>query len=376
MTSMRDAGVVERINAELAPLPERGASELVVSVEERRPWSIEARYDNHHAPAVGARRPSLWGEHRNVSGWGDKLDGHIGRTEGLEDFHVAYSAGFPRSPWRVGARFERSDSLAIDPPSFRDLEITTVADTRRLEVSRAFGAAAGQSISAALAGERRSAESTLLGLPFSFIPGIADGVTRIDVARLSSEFSALGKDAVLFLRGQWSEGRSRRDIERVELAVDARFRVIALQGQYARRLSDAGAQVLLRVDSQWTPDTLFPIEKKAVGGAESVRGYRENVWLRDRAVVGTVEGRWPLVRRDDGWGLTLAAFTDGAWARDTVSRLEQGPSTIASVGGGMAFTLPYGLSGRVDYARPNRRWLTDNADSQDRGLHFRVSWTY
>lgn len=376
MGAIREAGIVERINAEVVPLPERGAAELVVSVEERRPWSVEVRYDNHHSPAVGARRPSLWLEHRNLTGWGDRFDGHVARTEGLDDFHVAYSAGLPRTPWRAGVRYERSDALAIDPPSFRDLLITTISDTRRGEVAYAPLASAGLSYAVTGAFERRTSESTLLGLPFSFIAGLPDGITNLDVARLSGELTALGTDAVLFLRGQWSEGRSKRPVESLPFAPDARFRALAAQAQYARRLTDAGAQVLVRLDGQYSGDSLFPIEKRGVGGSASVRGYRENVLLRDRAIVGTVEARWPLWKSgDDDTRVTFATFVDGAYARETEPRVEETVRSIASVGIGLAVSLPWGFSGRVDYARPNRRWLTDNADSQDRGLHFRVSWS-
>lgn len=374
MAAMRESGIVERINAELVPLPEQGSAELVVSVEERRPWSAELRYDNHHAPAVGARRPSMWLEHRNITGWGDRFDAHVGRTEGLDDFHVAYSAGLPRSAWRAGVRYERSDAVAIDPPTFRDLDITTNSQTRRAEMAYAPLGSAEHYASASLAIERRESETTLLGFPFSFIPGVPDGVTRLDAARLSAEFTAMGTAAVLFLRGQWTEGRSRRPVEDVESAPAARFRAFAAQAQYARRLTDGGVQVLLRLDGQYSPDTLFPIEKKGIGGAESVRGYRENVLLRDRALVATLEARWPVWRRGDDLRLVVAAFADGAYARDSQPRLDEAMRSIASVGVGLAVTLPWGFSGRVDFARPTRRWLTEKSDSQDRGVHFRVSW--
>lgn len=374
MAILRDTGVVERINAELAPLPAPGMAELVVSVEERPPWSVELRYDNHHSPVVGARRASLWVDHRNVTGWGDRFDAHVGDAEG-KDFHVAYSAGPPRSAWRFGLRYERSDALAIDPPEFRVLEIASDASTRRVEASNALVTSSTRSLTASLALERRSATSTLLGLPFSFIPGLADGITEIEVARLATEHTAVGPSAVLFLRGQWSEGRSRRAVDAVELAPASRFRAFAAQAQYARRISEAGAQVLVRVDSQYAPETLFPIEKKSVGGAESVRGYRESVLLRDSAVVGTIEARWPVYRHDAGVRVSLAAFVDGAYARDAEPRADEIRS-IASAGVGLAAALPFGFSARIDYARPNRRWLTDDADSQDRGLHFRIAWTW
>ena len=52
------------------------------------------------------------------------------------------------------------------------------------------------------------------------------------------------------------------------------------------------------------------------------------------------------------------------------------PSTIASAGVGVSLALPYGISARIDYAYPNRRWLTESRDVQDRGLHFLIAWKF
>ena len=374
MTMLRESGVVERINAELVPLPTGGAAELVVSVEERRPWDAQLRYDNYHSPVIGARRPSLWLEHRNLTGWGDRIEGHVGRTEGLDDYHVAYSVPWARTPWRFGARFEKSDSLAVDPPAFRELEIASITDTRRGEVSYAWLETVARSLTTSLAVERRSGESKLLGLPFSFVPGLPDGTTEIEVARASAEYMQGGREQVLFLRGQWSEGKSRTPIGDAVGAPASRFRVFAAQGQYARQISESGAQVLVRLDGQYAPRTLVPIEKKAVGGAESVRGYRENLLLGDSALVGTIEARWPVWRWEDKARLALAVFADAGWVHDAHDRADSMPTTIASVGVGLAAVLPAGFTARIDFAYPNRRWLTEHEDSQDRGIHFRIAW--
>src|SRR5258706_154391 len=59
LAALRDAGIIDRVNAELVPLPRIGESELVVSVEEPRPFGARIDYDNHHAPTIGARRATL-----------------------------------------------------------------------------------------------------------------------------------------------------------------------------------------------------------------------------------------------------------------------------------------------------------------------------
>ena len=373
MTAMRESGIVERINAELVPLPEVGLSELRVTVEESRPWDIELRYDNYHSPAVGARRPSAIFSHRNLSGWGDGLTVRLGRTQGLHDARVDYAIPVPRTPWRLGVRYERSDSLAIDPPAFRELDIASYARTAGAEVGYSWLNRPALSFATSVAFEKRESESMLLGMPFSFVAGIPDGISKVDVVRAIGELNASRTDQVTFARAQVSVGRTNVSGEAADAAA-RRFRSIALQAQYARRLSEWGLQGLARIDAQFTNDSLLPLEKKPLGGIETVRGCRENVLLRDRAVAATLELRAPVWRWEERVRLIVSVFADAGWGRDAVARDDGLPRRISSVGIGLALVLPAGLSLRIDHARPNVRWLTERRDWQDRGLHFQLSW--
>lgn len=377
MAALRDAGVVERIDARIEPLPRLGESELLLAVEEPRPWWAALQYDNYHSPVVGARRPSIAIGHTNITGWGDALDAKIGDTEGLEDARVSYSIPFLRSRWRAGARFERSDSLAIDPPSFKSLEIKSVSETRAVDLQFQFRTPASRALATGAAFERRTAETTLLGLPFSFIPGLPDGTTRVDVTRVFAVASARGDDEVAYLRVQASFGSVGDVLPDVEGAPDDRFSSYLVQGQYARQLTDWGLQAVARVEAQHTRDVLTPIERFVLGGVQTVRGYRESLILRDRALFGSVELRAPVWRPSDEVRVDLAAFVDAAWSRNTRPLAgEPYPERISSVGMGLAVDLPAGISARLDYAYPKHRWLTDNQDSQDRGLHFQLTWKF
>jgi hemolysin activation/secretion protein len=377
MAAVRDAGVVERIEARIEPLPRLGESELVLSIEEPRPWWAAVQYDNHHSPVVGARRPSLLFGHQNITGWGDSLDARVGRTEGLEDVRVAYAFPFLRSRWRAGARFERSDSLAIDPPSFRSLEIKSLSETRALDLQYSFLTRASRAVALGVAAEKRESETSLLGIPFSFIAGLPDAVVRLDVERAFFVFTQRAEGQVAYLRTQASFGRVKDVLTDVAGAPNPRFSAYLLQGQYARRLHESGLHAVARLEGQYTGDTLVPLEKYVLGGAQTLRGYRESVLLRDRALFGSLELRSPPWRFLENARLELAAFVDAAWARNTLRVAgDSSPERLASVGVGVALALPAGLSARVDYGYPTRRWLTERRDLQDRGLHFLVSWRF
>jgi hemolysin activation/secretion protein len=374
MAALRDAGVVDRVNASLEPLPGVGKSELVVSVEEPRQWSLSLDYDNYHSPVVGARRPSLTFAHRNVTGWGDRVDLHVGKTGGLEDVSAAWSGILPRTQVLAGARFERSDALAIEP-AFRSLDIKTLSETKGADLGWQFATRASRTVQARMAFDRRSSDTTLLGLPFSFVTGLPDGRARADVVRASVVATERGEADVRFLRVQASRGRVTSELEALPEAPDSRFTSLFVQAQYARRLTEAGVQVVARVEGQHTRDRLLPIEKYSIGGHATVRGYRENVVLRDRGVVASVELRAPLWRHDDRVRIDGALFVDTSWSKNVGALPDALPSKLSSGGVGFLVTGRWGLSARIDIARPSHRWLTPNADIQDRGVSFLLSWS-
>lgn len=375
MASLRDEGVVDRINASLEPLPQLGASELVVSVEEPRPWTLSLEYDNYHSPVVGARRPSLGFSHRNLTGWGDRLDLRVGKTSGLEDVSASWLGAIPTTRVLAGLRFERSDALAIDPPSFRSLEIKTLSETKGADLGWQFLTRPSLDLQARLAFDRRKSDTTLLGLPFSFIAGLPDGRARADVYRASLLATERGESDVKFGRLQVSQGRATSPIEAVDFAPDTRFTTVFAQGQYARRLTEGGLQLLARAEAQYTNDSLLPIERYSLGGHSTVRGYRENVLLRDRGVLVSVEARAPVWRIEEKLRLEAGVFVDAAWSGNVRSVPDSLPSRIGSVGLTFLAQGPWGLSARVDLALPTRRWLTENADLQDRGVHFQLAWS-
>jgi hemolysin activation/secretion protein len=376
MAALRDAGVVDRINASLEPLPKQGESELVVYVEEPRPWSLTLEYDNYHSPVVGARRPSLGFSHRNVTGWGDRLDLHVGKTSGLEDVNVSWFGAIPTTRLLAGLRFERSDSLAIDPPSFRALDIKTLSETQGADLGWKFLTPPSLDLQARLAFDKRKSDTTLLGLPFSFIAGLPDGRARADVWRGSFLGTRKGEADVAFGRIQFSRGEVTSPLEETDFAPAGKFNALFVQAQYARRLTEGGILGTVRLEGQYTKDRLLPIEKYALGGHSTVRGYRENLLLRDRGALVSAEVRMPFWRWDDKGRLDVAVFAEGAYSDNSPGSVPDAlPSRIFSGGLSLIALGPYGLGARVDLAYPSRRWLTDNADTQDRGLHFQVTWS-
>jgi hemolysin activation/secretion protein len=377
LAGLRDLGVIDQINAELVPLAKLGESQLVVTVEEPRPFGARLEYDNHHAPTLGARRATLWAWHRNLTGWGDSLEARYGDTEGLQDALVSYAVPIPYTRLRIAGRWERSDSFAIDPPSFRSLEIKASSTTSVGELSYALMRRASAELSLFAAYDSRRSDTTLLGIPFSFVPGIEDGKSRLTALRAGAVYAARAESSVLFLRLQASKGDTNVSDDPAIVGKPAKdFTTFFGQLQYARRLPFLSSQAIARVETQYTNDILLPLEKYPLGGSTTVRGYRENLMLRDRAALASLEWQAPITPTDWPWRATGALFADAGWGRNIFQVADGLPTSIYSAGVGLIANGPWGLSARVYYAVPSRKWLTPNDDWQDRGIHFALSWEF
>jgi hemolysin activation/secretion protein len=108
-----------------------------------------------------------------------------------------------------------------------------------------------------------------------------------------------------------------------------------------------------------------------VGGVNTVRGYRENQLVRDRAVVASLELRFPVWFNKAGASLLeLAPFVDigGAWnVHETRT-----PETLASTGLGLVLTPNKHFDAQLFWGYRLREIDLPDNNPQDLGLHFRI----
>jgi len=138
-----------------------------------------------------------------------------------------------------------------------------------------------------------------------------------------------------------------------------------------RRLFNTQNRAIIRVAGQYTGERLLALEQMAVGGAYTVRGYRENQIVRDKAVVGSLEFRIPLLFNKAGASLfELAPFFDigGGWDEG----IHQTPQTLASTGIGVVLTPCKNFEAQLFWGYRLREVDLPYNDPQDIGLHFRI----
>ncbi|VAX07142.1 hypothetical protein MNBD_GAMMA26-1422 [hydrothermal vent metagenome] len=372
---LRQNPLISRINAELAPGLQRGAGILRIKVQEtERPYQITASYDNHRSPAVGAERKQLAVYHRNLLGFGDMLSGHIGKTLGLHDYAISYSIPLNAYDTQLTMRYDKSRSKVIESP-FNNLDIKSRSHTIGIGIRQPLHKTTSTELALELALERRRSKTYLLGLPFSFSPGVEDGASHISVLRFTQHWMQRSPRQVLTFSSRFSFGLNAMDATVNSSLPDSKF--ISWLGQFlwARRVGDHGVQVSFRTNLQLTEDSLLPLEQFAVGGAYSVRGYRENQLVRDVGLVSSLEFKIPLLRSEAGYSqVHLIPFLDYGWAKPKFGPSLE-PASIQSLGIGLQWTPGRHLHAKIFWAAPLRNIDNGNEhDWQDSGIHFSVAY--
>ncbi|CAA9892219.1 ShlB/FhaC/HecB family hemolysin secretion/activation protein (fragment) [Candidatus Methylobacter favarea] len=155
-------------------------------------------------------------------------------------------------------------------------------------------------------------------------------------------------------------------------APDGRFFSWLGQLQWARHVRSG--QIIWRADVQLTDDPLLPLEKFQIGGANSVRGYRENQIVRDWGFSSSLEYRQPLFNNFFGPNkFFVAPFADvgGAWNTDDNTANSQ--DLLVSIGLGVIWEPDRRLHSHVYWGKGLINVNNPDNDPQDYGFHFKVS---
>jgi len=148
------------------------------------------------------------------------------------------------------------------------------------------------------------------------------------------------------------------------------------QAQYAGQVFDTDANLILRGDVQYSDDKLMTLERFALGGRYSVRGYRENEIVRDKGYDLSAELRYPLIKEEGERNflgqLTIFPFIDYGAGQNRGDRANI--SYLYSLGVGLAWQPIEQVNTEIIYAHALKA-PTPKADYnlQDSGIEWRVN---
>lgn len=361
--------LIDQVNAELTVGSTPGQNVLLLDLQEASAFNAGVGSDNYRSPSIGSAQLNVFVAHDNLFGFGDRLSAQYGLTEGLDIYDIGYAIPFNAADGTLGVRYSNSDTTIVED-EFEEFDIESETETLSFSLRQPIVRSPEQELALGVSLDLRHRQTFLQGEPFSFSIGAEEGESDVTVLRFFQDWSDRGAGRVLAARSQFSVGINAFGATINDTGTDGQFFAWQGQFQWVQQLSPR-TLLLARVGTQLTPDSLLSLEQFSVGGADTVRGYRENQLVTDNGVLGSLELRIPLTA--DPSILQLTPFFDVGTGWNNQSP-DPDTATLASLGLGVRWSITSNLGVRLDYGIPLIA-VDNRGDSlQENGFHFSLRY--
>ncbi|MBD1913737.1 MULTISPECIES: ShlB/FhaC/HecB family hemolysin secretion/activation protein [unclassified Leptolyngbya] len=360
----------ENVEASLRAGSGLGQSILTVRVTEANPFSGSVSLDNYSPASVGSERMNLELGYRNLTGFGDELLAAYRRTTTGGSSLFDFNYRIPVNPMEgtIALRAAPSD-FQITDPEFDQLDISGNTDLYEISFRQPLWRSPREEFALSLGFSYRDGETLFENL-------VLDESTT-SVFRFGQDLVRRDPQGAWALRSQFSLGTGLLDAT-TSGRPDGEFFSWLAQIQRVQTLG-TNHLLILQGDLQLTPDPLLASEQLALGGGQSLRGFRQNARLGDNGFRISAEDRITLARNESGAStFQVAPFVDfGAVWNDPDNPVETpDQSFLAGIGVGLLWQPTSQFQIRVDATVP----LVDLADrgenAQDEGIYFNVNYSF
>ena len=375
-----DDPLFSRMTARVMPDARLGEAILDIEVVRSTPYQLSLFANNVRSPSIGSEVAGLRAWVRNLTGRGDllaaSLQSAITADHG-KNYSLDWSVPLNFRGTRLSLHADHGRSALTEAP-MSVLDVESVLDTRQAGISHTFIETLRHKLSLGLDYVDRSNRTTLSGVPFSFVANEPTGTTQVHDWRFWQEYSFRTESQVFAFRSTFAKADS--NLQMLVLppgsghVPDPDYTFWLGQTQFARQLNDRGLQLVLRATGQLTGDKLLSLDGLAVGGAKSVRGYRENQLLRDNGYYLNLELEYPVTNSQASGALTLMPFMDYGRSWNT----DDAKDTLFSAGLALRYrwrglSLEMAWAKKLDYPSIVK---SQSGDLQDRGVHIMIAYDF
>jgi hemolysin activation/secretion protein len=365
--------LIESLAAELTAGTRPGSSILEVNLKESDAFDLTLSFDNYRAPSVGTDRRSVQLTHRNLLGFGDRLSVGYLNTDGSNSLNdLSYTIPVNAYNGTLNVRYSYTDSEIIEPP-FDRADFASENSNYEVTYRQPLLQKPTEELAIGFTFSRNDSKTTLGGKPEALSRGAeVNGETHIDALRFVQEYTTRNTNRVFALRSQFSIGVNVFDATLNGKGVpDSKFVAWRGQAQYLKLLSP-DINLLLRSDLQFSDRPLVAVEQYSLGGALSVRGYRQDLLLGDNGWFNSAEVRATILRIPD-WkaSLELSPFLDfgKVWNTDNLALAK---NTLLSTGIGLRLQVDDYFAARLDWGIPLVEIENQGNSLQEDGVYFSV----
>jgi hemolysin activation/secretion protein len=349
--------LIKNISAELATGANVGSSILIVRTSEAKTFTAEINENN-------------------LSGLGDNLNVAYANTDGSNDVEASYTLPINAYNGTLQFSYNYTNSRVIEEP-FDALDIQGTSQDFSITLRQPIVQTPNEEFALGVTASRRESDvgflESVIGerLPFPS-PGARNGETRLSILRFFQDWTKRNSRQVLAGRSQFSFGIDAFDATINPNAPDGQFFSWRGQGQWVRLLAP-DTLLIVRADAQLSDRPLVPLEQFGLGGQRTVRGYRQDLLLVDKAFLASIELRYPILRVPQVGGvLQITPFIDfGTGSGGTSTEVANAPNSLASTGLGLLWQSDR-INARFDWGIPLVSVDSRRNSLQEDGLYFSI----
>ncbi|MEN9215730.1 MAG: ShlB/FhaC/HecB family hemolysin secretion/activation protein [Gloeomargarita sp. HHBFW_bins_162] len=383
---------LENVEASLRPGEKVGESILVVRVQEdKQPFVMSFGIDNYVPPSIATQRGYVSIGYQNLSGIGDEIFGSytVGlnftdwERAALNEYNFTYRAPINPMDGTVQVRALVTNNQITDE-NFEVLNISGESQLYEFSFRQPIIRSVRQELALSTGFTWQQSQTfTFAGpTPFGLGPD-PKGFSRTSVLKFGTDYIFRDGTGAWLALGQFNLGLPIFDATQNpdgpipgKIIPDGRFFSFQAQGQRVQNLGN-DFLLIVRGDVQLAATPLLAQQQFVIGGAQSVRGYRQNARAGDNGFRISLESRVPVARDRNGQVFfQLAPFIEfgRVWNNRANPNVLVEPNTLAGMGMGFLWNPIAGMDVRLDLGAPLIYNRDRGTDAQDYGIYFNVNY--
>ncbi|MEM1085403.1 MAG: ShlB/FhaC/HecB family hemolysin secretion/activation protein [Verrucomicrobiota bacterium] len=347
----------------VSPGEEPATADLLIGLEERKPWQVTVGYANNGPETLGRDRFSIGavGMTRNehLIGWQTVLGAPASSLQS-HALHWEIPIHHLHQTFILDAGYAEVSSLALARSAPRTFNVVQNDGTSwSLSAAQRFILRSppgwNQSITAGV--ELKSTDQFALFGAFRLAPGevrLLQAKASYDIGRTWENGSLAFNASLVASPGGLISGNDDADFQAYDPQADSNYHIARIGG--LGWWSPGGDwRFLLRATAQWADSRLLPVEQFAVGGESTLRGASERQFFADNGWQASFEAYTPAWSPVDRCQLRFLGFVDHGWLKNR----GRDSSTLTSTGIGVRMFLTERLDLRADHG-----WRLDDDQNQ------------
>ncbi|MEA2100437.1 MAG: ShlB/FhaC/HecB family hemolysin secretion/activation protein [Campylobacterota bacterium] len=371
--------MIDKVDAKLVPGDKKGSAKLNLSITTAQEIDAYLFINNHRSPSIGSLNGVLSLSHKNLFGDAQKLDIDLGltkatdklnETKGARDYNIKLTLPMNSLNLEWHLRANRGVSAVIMEP-LADLDIESISTGYEVGVNYTILQNLLSKFTTGLSYNYKDVYTTLLNKSFSLGRGSEDGGYTIKALHWSLSYLYRSETFVSYTQSTIKQGLDKGDL--AENLPNSAFSIWMLDYYHLVPFEDNKANLRFKLHTQFSSQELLFSEKITIGGANTVRGYREGSRSGDHGFYTTLEYQRSLndlVFSESLWLPSFSLFGDGGMVKDIYTKNTQ---TLYSVGAGLKWKAEI-INFDIFIANAlSTKPIYQGSDWQDYGIHFNFS---